>query len=150
MTLSAVIGSGWFGWPSCDHAHVHDHTSKAQFIKVLERICAAALGIFAFLVEKALFMPFFVTGIGIGLYNYFHDSGSKHNHGSCSLGYLQHISGGHLPEPVCVVGEAVLVGAHIEHLSKFMVPLTALVIGSMVGQATAHYSGALKRYVRQL
>lgn len=127
-----------------DHAsvkcgHVHIKPKISTFIGILEKISAIALGIFAALTDLKLFIPFFITGVAIGIYNYFENKENcenGHSVSSCSLGVLEQFLGVKLPSIVSLAANIAGMVCHIDHHSTVFVPIVAISIGVWVGQST--------------
>lgn len=136
----------------CSHHHENDVYHKEskwdKVIRILEKISAAALGVFAAYVDLKLFLPFAILGIGIGIYNYMSNAKShSHSHGevggACSQGFLEHLTGVKLPPVVSLVTNLAITACHIDHHSMVFVPIMGLSIGAWIGQNAAHYGSLL-------
>ena len=118
---------------------------KSKFdtaIKAIEKISAAALGIFSACVSFKLFVPFFFTGISIGIYSYIQDKkscGHTDLTSSCAHGLLEQLTGVKLPPIVSLAANVAATVCHIDHHSNVFVPIIGISIGTWLGKNASHY-----------
>ena len=82
------------------HHHEDHHPSESgTFLSVLEKISAVALGAFAAYTNLELFVPFFLFGVAVGIYDKFvnQDQCQSGHSASCCLGFLEKLTGARLP-----------------------------------------------------
>ena len=117
-------------------------------MRVLEKVSALALGVFAAYVNLWLFVPFAVLGVGIGIYNYYAavQQGRRDAAASaCSQGFLESLTGVKLPAPISLLANLAITAVHIDHHSDVFVPIVGLSVGAWFGQNAAYYSSLLYR-----
>ena len=131
--------------PNCDyplheiHAHHAHSTTKSKMTKlmdILEKVGAIALGVFAAFTNIRLFIPFFLVGVGIGIYNHFTQvkNPAKFHSAGCSQGVLEQLPGANLPGPLVLAGSIAVAICHIEHHDTVFVPIVATYIGAWLGK----------------
>ena len=111
----------------------------STFDKVMsaaEKVSVLALGILSAMADIKLFIPFFLCGLGYGIYCAINnENAGPHQSGSaCSQGFLEQITGIRLPRPVSLIANVAITACHIDHHSSVFVPITALSFGAWVGK----------------
>lgn len=130
----------------CGPAHkIAAAPAKKGFLKVLEKVCAIALGAFAALLSLKLFVPFFLIGVGIGAYDYFKGDRTAHHHhdhahaaSGCSYGLVEQLTGVRLPVVVSLIANMAMTLAHMEHHVEVFVPVIATTLGAWAGESLMH------------
>jgi len=107
---------------------------------LLEKVSAVALGAFAAYASFELFLPFFLSGTVLGLYQYI-SSGPQEKCGSvgssCSQGVIEQLTGVKLPPLISLGASLAITWCHIDHHTSVFVPIIALGIGAWAGQTGA-------------
>jgi hypothetical protein len=130
--------------------HQHHHTSKTaeKMWWALEKASAIALGIFSAYTNLKLFIPVFLLGISLGIYNYF-EGINKHTHSSstssCSQGFMEQLTGIKLPAPLSLIANIAITVCHIDHHDTVFVPIVAASIGAWTGQSLMQCGALLYR-----
>ncbi len=134
----------------CNTEASHPHSSSifSTFITVLEKISAVALGVFAAYTNLELFLPFFLFGVAVGIYNYFAqvDSCHKgHSVSSCSLGSIEQLTGVKLPPLLSLAATVGALVCHIDHHDTIFVPIVATSLGAWAGTLISEAGDLLYR-----
>lgn len=131
--------------PTNEATHKHCHHSRGDekspskyvvVIVVVEKICIVALGVFSAYKKVWLFTPYFIAGVALGTYQHFNGHGldnNKHGGSACSQGFLEQITGVHLPVPISLAINVAITICHIDHHSKVFVPVIGLTVGVWSG-----------------
>ncbi|MBM3207965.1 MAG: hypothetical protein FJZ57_05095 [Chlamydiae bacterium] len=111
----------------------------STFDKVMsaaEKVSVLALGILSAMADIKLFIPFFLCGLGYGIYSAINNenAGPHQSASACSQGFLEQITGIRLPRPVSLIANVAITACHIDHHSSVFVPITALSFGAWVGK----------------
>jgi hypothetical protein len=125
----------------CEKQH-KDNRSRALdgFMKIAEKVSAVVLGIFSALTDLKLFIPFFLTGMCIGIYDFLNNPRSaseKHEGSSCAHGFLEQLTGVKLPAPVSLAANVAVTICHIDHHAAVFVPIVGLSLGAWAGRMAA-------------
>jgi len=109
---------------------------------IAEKISVLALGVLSAMADFKLFLPFFIAGLGYGIYSAVtNQNGASHQIGSaCSQGFLEQITGIGLPRPVSLLANVAITACHIDHHSSVFVPVTALSFGAWIGKIGLEFS----------
>ena len=112
---------------------------ESFFDKVMsaaEKVSVLALGILSAMADIKLFIPFFLCGLGYGIYSAINNenAGPHQAASACSQGFLEQITGIRLPRPVSLIANVAITACHIDHHSSVFVPITALSFGAWVGK----------------
>jgi hypothetical protein len=118
---------------------------------VLEKISAVALGLFSAYTNWMLFVPSFLIGIGIGIYNHIKREGTEeahsHSHSSCAHEVFERVTGVSLPAPISLAAGVAVTICHIEHHAIAFVPIAGLFLGAWVGERVpSHYAMLQKKF----
>jgi fatty acid desaturase len=111
----------------------HCHHPEEPYSPLLRRVTAVALIAFAAYTEMTLFIPFFVGGVSVGIFqHYFREKpeGKLSQIASCAHGFLEQTTGVQLPEEVSVICGGYLAYHHIEHHPESDVPVAAIIAGA--------------------
>lgn len=144
LTFNTVLGS--LGLGHGNHAHVQKKTVSQEILTVLEKISAVVLAILSAWTRVQLFVPFFLLGSAVGVHSYFTETRTcKHIHAasSCSGGFLEQVTGVHLPDPLPLAAETAVLVAHLDHLPHVFVPMTAFYTGAGAGKVAAEHCARL-------
>lgn len=129
------------------HVHTHSHCTAHHepdqeniCMRVLEQVSAVALAIFSAFTDLALFVPFFLIGVGIAFYQRFSGQSAEAlggGAGGCSQGLLEQLTQTKLPPLVSLGANLAVTWCHIDHHSSVFVPIVALSTGAWVGRLIA-------------
>lgn len=130
---------------SCGSAATHCHHSGSlsnKLFRILEKVTAVALGLFAAYANMELFLPFFLVGIATGLYQNYSVGGAHcaSAGGGCSQDLLEKLTGVKLPPVISLGASAAVTWCHIDHHTNVFVPIVGLFMGSWTGQAAGDMS----------
>lgn len=120
-----------------------EHCHHAPYLPHLQKVTAVALIAFAAYTEMTLFVPFFVGGVTIGIFQHFfreETKGIPSKIASCAHGFLEQTTGVHLPEEVSVICGGYLAYHHIEHHPESDVPVAAIITGAWLVDLVAKTS----------
>lgn len=140
--------------PSCGTVHGccmdhHTHTTKkSSMLRVLECVSAVALGVFSAITNIKLFVPFFLVGMAIGVYQYLKEGKQAGNNApvsACSQGFLEQLTGSRLPVVISLMANIAVTLCHIDHHSDVFVPIVALTLGTWVGKVGAECGSLIYR-----
>jgi hypothetical protein len=95
-----------------------------------------------------LFVPFFLVGGAIGIYNYFQnekESNLIHTSSACSHDLLEQLTGVRLPAPISLAAAVAVTLCHIDHHATVFVPIVGLFLGALVGSTTCAHGALLHR-----
>lgn len=124
-------------------------TSKFdKFMYLMEKVSAVALGAFAAFTSIELFIPFCLVGLALGLYSFFEVSSNHTSNGhsaACSHGFIESLTGIHLPAPISLAANIAITICHIDHHNTVFVPIVGLFIGSWAGKGLAECGELLVR-----
>lgn len=112
------------------------------FMKILHKVCAVVLGVFAASVDLKLFIPYFFVGVMIGIYTYINNTascGHANSNLSCAQG-IESLTGVKLPAPIALLIFVAVTICHIDHHSNVFVPSVAITIGAWAGNVGSYYS----------
>jgi hypothetical protein len=125
---------------ACCHGHEHRHESVSdRVLYILEKVTAVALAVFCAYACMELFLPFFLVGMAVGLYQHISAQGQLEGPtgaASCSQGFLEQLTGVRLPRLVSLIANVGVTWCHIDHHTTIFVPVVAVSVGAWVGQAT--------------
>lgn len=110
----------------------HCHHTEDPYIPLLKRVTAVALITLAAITDINLFIPSFVGGVAVGIFQHFYREKKcveSDQITSCAHGFLEQTTGVQLPEVISVIGGAALYYCHIEHHPEVCVPLSAIIGG---------------------
>jgi hypothetical protein len=122
----------------CCHEHVHQPSISEQVFKILEKVSAIALGIFAAYASMELFLSFLLLGTAVGLYQHFSSTSNQANSSAgtgCSQGFLEQLTGVKLPPLISLGANLAVTWCHIDHHTDVFVPIIALSLGAWAGQS---------------
>lgn len=113
--------------------------NEEKLFSVLEKTCAVALVAFAAYVSLELFLPFFLAGAAIGIYQRFArgEGGARANATACSQGFMEQLLKVKLPPLVSLGVNLAITWCHIQHHTVVFVPVIALTTGDWAGQMAA-------------
>lgn len=122
---------------SFSHENKEDKTGAA--FRVVEKVCALVIGVFAAITEFWLFLPSFVFGAIIGAVTYKPLSPSSHQHpeGTCSVGFIEQTTGVKLPRSIALAAGFAVMVAHIDHHATVFVPIVGVTLGLLAGKTAA-------------
>lgn len=132
---------------SCCHAlhgmdhHVADKPSKMdKIIRVLEKVCLVAIGIFTAMTSPELFAVSFTIGLGIGIWNHekAKEEAPDQDHALCAHGFIEHLTGIKLPQPLGLAANVAILVAHIDHHAPVFVPIVGVSLGIWAGREMEH------------
>ncbi len=131
----------------CSHTHhAHAQSTSDKLFYLLEKVSAVALGIFAAYANFQLFLPFFLIGTAVGLYQYF--SGERAQAvkagSSCSQGFLEQVTGVKLPPLLSFGANLAMTWCHIDHHTTIFVPIVGVSLGAWAGQSLAHLASRIR------
>ncbi len=117
-------------------------TSKASpWLKIIDRICRVAIGIFAAWIAPMHFGVSLGLGIIVGGGYAFSCSWLKkplfpagESKPVCAQGYMDFLSGMRFPSEIGTVATATFIGAHMRHDPQFYVPFCGLFLGLWIGR----------------
>ncbi len=138
---------------SSTHPHSHDagKSKSTRVMEVLEKISAVALGIFSAYTNIKLFAPFFLLGVGIGVYTHIKhgpkDLEASSGGSACSQEFIEQVTGVKLPAPISLAANIAVTVCHIDHHTTVFVPIVGLAVGNWVGRNIPHYGGLLYRKI---
>lgn len=118
----------------------HQPSISQRLFQLLEKVSAVALGIFSAYASLELFLPFFLAGMAIGLYQYFSEGPPEEDPGvgvACSQGLLEQLTQVKLPPLVSLGANLAITWCHIDHHTTIFVPVVGLSIGAWAGQSLA-------------
>lgn len=108
--------------------------------QLFEKVSAVALGVFSAYASMELFLPFFLAGTAIGLYQYFSEGpqeGASRGGVACSQGLLEQLTQVKLPPLVSLGTNLAITWCHIDHHTTVFVPVVGLSLGAWAGQSLA-------------
>ena len=141
----------------CHNCHAHlKHAERStsahdRFMDVLEKVSAVALGLFSLYTDCMLFIPSFLIGIGVGIYNHIRregkDSSHSHSHSSCAHDVFENVTGVSLPAPLSLAAGVAVTICHIEHHAIAFVPIAGLFLGAWLGERLPSHSAMLQKKI---
>ena len=124
----------------CCASHSLSSSRSDRLFHLLEKVSAIALGVFSAYASMELFLPFFLIGTAIGLYQYFYtpaaDRLASHRASTCSQGLLEQLTGAKLPPMASLIANVAVTWCHIEHHTEIFVPVVGVSLGAWAGQKT--------------
>lgn len=111
-----------------------------RLFRILEKVSAAALGVFSAYASFEMFVPFFLLGIAIGFDQSFYTEDNERTASqrtvSCSQGLLEQLTGAKLPPLVSLISNLAITWCHIDHHTSVFVPVIGVGLGAWIGQNT--------------
>ena len=132
--------------PACCQGHHCEESISIRLFHLLEKVTAVALGVFCAYASMELFLPFFLAGMAIGLYQHFTSEGVRAGPTgitSCSQGFLEQLTGVKLPPLVSLVANVGVTWCHIDHHTAIFVPIVGVSLGAWSGQAVARLASCV-------
>lgn len=127
---------------SSDNHNNRYHAEPSLFRKVVEKTYIFAIVAFSIITDLDLFIPSFLFGLMVGVYNHYNEKNEcKHGHSvsACSSEILAQLLSIKLPHLIALtMGVAVLI-QHIEHHPSVFVPLVGIWSGAWFIQRTFEY-----------
>ncbi len=130
--------------PSCCHPtleqqaaldrHATPSKALAHYLNMITRI---ALGAIAVMTSVTLFVPFFLLGVGIGLYHtHFAETAPcyKSEIAGCGQGFMENMANMHFPIEISLLANLGITVCHLDHHPTVFVPYTAIALGMWTGQ----------------
>jgi hypothetical protein len=145
-SMSAAVLHRNIHAPDAHHCHDCREPESSTFLEVLGKVCMVALTAFAAWTNFLYFVPFFLLGIGIGIYNHFHESPANAQGrlvSPCSQGFLEQLSGVRLPALVALVANVATTVCHIDHHDTVFVPIVGVSVGAWAGKMAAEGASLL-------
>jgi len=122
----------------CCHAQAPTASISERLFQILEKVSAVALGIFCAYASMELFIPFFLAGMAIGLYQHFSSTPEQKDAArisSCAQGFLEQLTGVKLPPLISLITNLAITWCHIDHHTTIFVPVVGVSLGAWAGQA---------------
>ncbi len=135
-------------------ASVHNHSHccakprapisiSEKIFHLLEKVSAVAVGVFAAFASIELFLPLFLTGTAVGIYQSLtaeHVHNETRKVSSCSQGFLEQLTGVKLPPLLSLGANLAVTWCHIDHHTTVFVPVVGLTLGAWAGKSFADLS----------
>ncbi|MGC2595958.1 MAG: hypothetical protein WA347_06735 [Rhabdochlamydiaceae bacterium] len=121
----------------CEQQPTNSEQKWTTLMHLLEKVSLVGLTALSVYASLELFIPFFLIGVAIGIYQY---SGEKNRSSqtniapSCTQGVLEQITGVRLPAPVALAANVAITACHTVHHATVFVPIVALSVGVYVGK----------------
>lgn len=123
--------------PTCCHGVNRPPSLSEKVLRGLEKVSLVALAAFAAVSDVFLFTYSFTAGMAIGLlWDGATQTQCDEQHkgcGTCSNGFLEHLTKVKLPLGIGVVANVAILAAHIDHHATVFVPLVGVTTGIYVG-----------------
>ncbi len=135
----------------CCNEHVHQPSLSDQVFKMLEKVSAIALGVFAAMADMGLFTSFFTAGVAMGLYQYLsstHREAAAPSGSGCSQGFLEQLTGIKLPPLISLGANMAITWCHIDHHTSIFVPVIGLTLGDWAGQVLGGLAAKISRVAK--
>lgn len=133
------------------HSHHQNKSTSEKLFYLLEKVSAIALGIFAAYACFELFLPFFLLGAAVGLYQYYSGEHAHAEKGrsSCSQGFLEQVTGVKLPPLLSLGANLAVTWCHIDHHTTIFAPIVGLSLGAWAGQTMADLASKVSPVKRE-
>ena len=118
-------------------------------VLIAAKVGAIALGVLAFMADAALFYPYFAVGALWGVYNQLQQTEPLFEPRVKQIGspgYIEQLTGAHLPPLVCMGINLSAIACHIDHHPSVFIPATGLALGSWAGHKCVDLGRSLSTY----
>lgn len=108
---------------------------ESNFTYCLDVITRVALAVIAVMTDATLFVPSFVVGVGVGLYNHHYYAEHHHHHRiGCGQGFMEWMAEMHFPAELSLFANLGVTICHIDHHPIVFVPYCAVALGMWCGK----------------